>query len=778
MTLEFSDRLIFRPVGVAEDVFMKVGTFHFPADFVVVDFDADPRVPLILRRSFLKIEKSLIDVFEGELTHLVGNEAITFNLDQTSRYSANHNDMTANQIGVINMACEEYSQEVLGFFDVIDSDFLLEEVNAFLALEDDATSLEVDNFYFDPEGGDDKLPVIITKDLSDEVKISLIIVLKSHKQAIAWKLSDIKGITLEFCTHKILMEDDFEPMVQHQRRVNPKIHDVIKKEVLKLLDARFIYPISDSPWVSPVHCVPKKGGLTVVENEENQLIRTLLVTRWRVCIDYRKLNEATRKDHFPIPFIDQMLEILAGNEYYCFLDGFLGYFQIPIDPKDKENTTFTCPYGTFAYRRMPFGLCNALGTFQRCMMAIFHDMIKNDGSLHGRLLGNVFPTKEQILHRCEALLLARPLSFQNMYGSSHQEEVILNGDSPAPTRVIKGVLQPVAPTTAEQRLARKNKLKAHGTLLMALPNKHQLKFNTHKDAKALMEAIEKRFRGNIETKKVQKTLLKQQYENFTSSSPKSLDLIHDRLQKLISQLEILGVSLSQEDINMNTNEPVAASVSVVIAKIHVSGLPNVDSLSNVRKGRNLGANGPTSMGFDMSKVECYKCHRKGYFARECSYDWSFQAEEEPTNYALMAFSSSTSSSYNENLSELLASQTNAKTCLGYNSQVFTRAMFDCDDYLSSGSDESFPPSPIYDRYQSSNGYHDIPPPYMGTFMPPKPDLIFNNAPNDVETDHLAFNVKLSPTKPAQDLSHTHRPSAPIIKDWVSDLDDESKTKTP
>ncbi|GJY58998.1 reverse transcriptase domain-containing protein [Tanacetum coccineum] len=126
--------------------------------------------------------------------------------------------------------------------------------------------------------------------------------------------------------------------------------NVIKKEVEKLLDAGLIYPISDSPWVSPVHCVPKKGGMTVVTNEENELVPTRLVTGWRVCIDYRKLNEATCKDHFPLPFMDQMLERLAGNEFYCFLDGFSGYFQIPIEPKDQEKTTFTCPYGTFAYR--------------------------------------------------------------------------------------------------------------------------------------------------------------------------------------------------------------------------------------------------------------------------------------------------------------------------------------------------------------------------------------------------------------------------------------------
>ncbi|GKF13257.1 hypothetical protein Tco_0054719, partial [Tanacetum coccineum] len=154
----------------------------------------------------------------------------------------------------------------------------------------------------------DKLPVIIVKGLKNDEKDSLLKVLKSYKGAIAWKITDIKGIDPCFCTHKILMEDDYKPMVQSQRRVNPNIHEVIKKEVLKLLDARMIYPISDSPWVSLVHCVPKKGRITVVANEENELILTRLVTGWRVFIDYRKLNEATRKDHFPLPFMDQMIE--------------------------------------------------------------------------------------------------------------------------------------------------------------------------------------------------------------------------------------------------------------------------------------------------------------------------------------------------------------------------------------------------------------------------------------------------------------------------------------
>ncbi|GKD67046.1 reverse transcriptase domain-containing protein [Tanacetum coccineum] len=204
------------------------------------------------------------------------------------------------------------------------------------------------------------------------------------------------------------MEDDYKPAVQHQRRMNLKIHDVIKKEVEKLLDAGLIYPISDSPWVSPVHCLPKKGGFTVVTNDENELIPTRLVTGWRVCIDYRKLNEATRKDHFPLPFMDQMLERLAGNDYYCFLDGFSGYFQIPINPKDQEKTTFTYPYGTFAYHRIPFGLCNAPGTFQRCMLAIFHDMVEktievfmDDFSVFGNSFKKFLSRLDKMLQRCE-----------------------------------------------------------------------------------------------------------------------------------------------------------------------------------------------------------------------------------------------------------------------------------------------------------------------------------------------------------------------------------------
>ncbi|GKA32663.1 reverse transcriptase domain-containing protein [Tanacetum coccineum] len=193
-----------------------------------------------------------------------------------------------------------------------------------------------------------------------------------------------------------------------QRCLNLKVQDVVKNKIVRLLDSGLIYSISDSPWVSPIQVVPKKGGMTVVLNDNNKLIPSRTVTGWRVCIDYRKLNGATRKDHFPLPFIDQMLERLSGNEYYYFLDGFSGFFQIPIAPKDQEKITFTCPYGTFAYRRMTFGLCNALATFQRCMTVIFHNMVEDfmevfmDNFL---VFGNTFDqcldNLDKMLGRCE-----------------------------------------------------------------------------------------------------------------------------------------------------------------------------------------------------------------------------------------------------------------------------------------------------------------------------------------------------------------------------------------
>nr|GEW67002.1 reverse transcriptase domain-containing protein [Tanacetum cinerariifolium] len=358
MTLKIADRSITRPKGVAKDIFVKVGKFHFPTDFVVVDFKADPRVPLILGRSFLRTGRALIDVYGEEITLRVNDESVTFNLNQTMRYCSTYDDNSMNRVDVIDIVCEEFVQDVLDF------QYNSKSNNPTLVF-DPSIPKRIENYVYDPEGDilflekllnedpfqlppmdlklaeetkakssveeppelelkelpshleyvfledSNKLLVIIAMDLKDVEKEALINVLKSHKQAIAWKIFDIKGIDPRFCTHKILIEEDYKPAVQSQK----------------------------GPWVSPIYCVPKKGGMTVVTNENNELIPTRLVTGWRVCIDYMKLNDATRNDHFPLPFMDEMLERLARNEFYCFLDGFSGYFQIPIDPQDQEKTT-------------------------------------------------------------------------------------------------------------------------------------------------------------------------------------------------------------------------------------------------------------------------------------------------------------------------------------------------------------------------------------------------------------------------------------------------------
>nr|GEY93379.1 reverse transcriptase [Tanacetum cinerariifolium] len=359
MVLELANRTISKPTGVAENVFVKVGKFYFPVDFIILDFVADPRVPLILGRPFLSTAHALINAYE--------------------------------------------------------------EADAFIVIDDEPISSNIDATYYDPKGdilileallNNDLEPLSNQKDFFPTLHKDLKVVEPKNK---SFEENEPHEVELkELPPHlEYAFLEDYSSKVQSQRRVNLKIHDVIKKEVEKLLDAGLIYPISDSPWVCPIHCVPKKGGMTVIKNNEIELVLTRLVTGWRVCIYYRKLNEATRKDHFPLSFIDQILKRLAGNEYYCFLDGFSGYFQIPIDPKDQEKTTFTYPYGTFAYKRMPFGLCNAPGTFQRCMMAIFHDMIEktmdvfmDDFLVFENSFSTCLTNLENMLNRCEDIKLA------------------------------------------------------------------------------------------------------------------------------------------------------------------------------------------------------------------------------------------------------------------------------------------------------------------------------------------------------------------------------------
>jgi hypothetical protein len=219
--------------------------------------------------------------------------------------------------------------------------------------------------------------MIIASDLHAAQEERLLDVLREHKEAIGWTIEDIKGINPSAVMHKIHLEEGTKPYREPQRRLNPSMQEVVRGEVIKLLDTGIIYPISDSKWVSPIHVLPKRAGVTIVQNKEGELVPTRVQSGWRVCINYHKLNTATRKDHFPLPFFDQMVERLAGHEYYCFLDGYSGYNQVPVDPEDQEKTTFTCLFGTFACRCMPFGLCNTLATFQRCMICIFSDMVEH-----------------------------------------------------------------------------------------------------------------------------------------------------------------------------------------------------------------------------------------------------------------------------------------------------------------------------------------------------------------------------------------------------------------
>ncbi|KAE8725369.1 hypothetical protein F3Y22_tig00008957pilonHSYRG00158 [Hibiscus syriacus] len=257
-------------------------------------------------------------------------------------------------------------------------------------------------------GNDETLPVIISSALTPNQETSLLSVLSQHKKALGWTMTDLKGISPIICMHKILLEECHDKSIESQRRLNPIMKQVVMNEILKWLDAGVIYPVSDSLWVSFIQCVPNKGGMTVVTSEDNELIPTRTIIGWRICMDYRKLNKATKNDHFSLPFINQMLDRLAGKAFYCFLDGYSGYNQIAIAPEDQEKTTFTYPYGTYAFRRMPFGLCNTPITFQYCMQAIFSDMVEDyleifidDFSVSGddfqKCLGNL----EKVLKQCE-----------------------------------------------------------------------------------------------------------------------------------------------------------------------------------------------------------------------------------------------------------------------------------------------------------------------------------------------------------------------------------------
>ncbi|KAM2832466.1 hypothetical protein COP1_032414 [Malus domestica] len=349
--IQLADRSNAYPKGVLEDVLVQVGNLIFPADFYVLDMEDSPHstpLPILLGRPFMKTARTKIDVFKGTLTMEFDGEVIDFNLSESIQFPKD--DHSCFSIDIIDDLAQD-------FLDCLERDTLEttiaqgighkngvavprseDEAEIVAALESlpqhhgkpsnpisipvstnkmlpsviQAPVLELkplpDHLKYVFLGDNETLPVIVSSSLMAIEEEKLIRVLKDHKTAIGWTLADIRGISPTTCMHRILLEEGAKPTREAQRRLNPPMMEVVKKEIIKLLDCGVIYPISDSRWVSPVQCVPKKSGVTVVKNAENELVPTRIQTGWRVCIDYRKLNATTRKDHFPLPFIDQMLE--------------------------------------------------------------------------------------------------------------------------------------------------------------------------------------------------------------------------------------------------------------------------------------------------------------------------------------------------------------------------------------------------------------------------------------------------------------------------------------
>ena len=376
LTLQMANGSTSQTCGILEDLIVTVEDFKFPIDLVVADVSdkGDPsQIPLILGRPFLATAKAITDWDKGEVKIKVGDEEIQLSLTKLMRKP---------QASLVDVFTCDLEEEIRIEEEELVEEFKKEEKEE--RESENPTPLAGDTHDLKPLpsslkyaflGENNSNPVIISADLKPDQEFSLLEVLKAHKEALAWSFSDIKGIPSHICEHRIFVDEDSRPSREPQRRLNPHMLEVLRTEILKWWNGGVIYSISDSPWISPVHMVPKKSGITVTINEKGEEIPMRMTTGWRVCIDYRRLNAVTKKDHYPLPFIDQILEKLSGENYFCFLDGYSGYNQINIFPKDQEKTTFTCPIGTFAFNRMPFGLCNAPATFQRCMNALFSDLL-------------------------------------------------------------------------------------------------------------------------------------------------------------------------------------------------------------------------------------------------------------------------------------------------------------------------------------------------------------------------------------------------------------------
>ncbi|KAL5827957.1 hypothetical protein ACOSQ3_019799 [Xanthoceras sorbifolium] len=451
VVLQLADRSVRKPRGVVEDVLLQIDKFYYPLDFIVLDtqsmVDMESKIPLILGRPFLATANALINCRNGLMKLTFGNMTLEVNIFHIGR-QPHQEDECYHTYMIDSLMPEELHLkdkfESLEYL-LLEDDFenLSFSVDAFNTSSISNDSQHKSMKFWQPRfeelplerekskpsimetpkvdlsllpnglkhaflGPGNTFPVIISSELSVEQDEKLLNLLREHKSALGWTIADIKGISPLVCSHRIHLEEGTHPRRDPQRRLNPTMKEVVKKEVLKLLDAGIIDPISDSKWVSPTQVVLKKSGVTVVENEKGVPVPTRAVTGWCMCIDYRKLNAATRKYHFPLPFIDQILERVASHPFYCFLDGYSGYYQIEIALEDQEKTTFTCPFGTSAFRRMPFGLCNAPATFQHCMISIFSDMVENymevfmdDVTVFGDSFDSCLLNLKSVLSRCE-----------------------------------------------------------------------------------------------------------------------------------------------------------------------------------------------------------------------------------------------------------------------------------------------------------------------------------------------------------------------------------------
>ncbi|CAM8910514.1 unnamed protein product [Rhodiola kirilowii] len=377
LTIQLADRSCKQPEGKIEDVLVQVGELVFPADFYVLKMEncgTNDHAPILLGRPFLKTSKMKIDCGSGMLSMEVEGEVFSFDIFRAMKHPLEfetvhaldslddlvHEAQPEQRTDPLELVLSRALYSAESSYDLAEgmegalyhlevsrpltpryeiNEIRLFKTNTCVPSIVQAPGVELkplpDHLKYVFLGDNETLPVIIKSGLEMDQERRLIEVLSRHKMAIGWTLGDLRGISPTVCMHRILLEDGARPSREPQRRLNPIMMEVVKKEVQKLLDADVIYPISDSKWVSPVHVVPKKTGITIEENAEGKMVATRVKNGWRMCVDYRKLNAMTRKDHFPLPFIDQMLDRLAGKPFFCFLDGFSGYNQIPIAPEDQ-----------------------------------------------------------------------------------------------------------------------------------------------------------------------------------------------------------------------------------------------------------------------------------------------------------------------------------------------------------------------------------------------------------------------------------------------------------